>query len=89
MVPSCAEAGVLGALCATIGSIQATEVLKLVLGIGDSLQGRLLLYDALSMEMRQVRTRRDPNCVVCGNNPTITQLIDYDEFCGTPPAWQE
>lgn len=89
LVPSCAEAGVLGALCATIGSIQATEVLKLVLNIGDSLNGRLLLYDALAMEMRQVRVRRDPNCVVCGDHPTITQLIDYDEFCGTPPAWEE
>ena len=89
MVPSCAEAGVLGAMCATIGSIQATEVLKLVLGIGESLRGRLLLYDALSMEMRQVRVRRDPNCVVCGDNPTVTELIDYDEFCGTAPAWNE
>jgi molybdopterin/thiamine biosynthesis adenylyltransferase/molybdopterin converting factor small subunit len=89
MVPSCAEAGVLGALCATIGSIQATEVLKLILSIGESLQGRLVLYDALSMEMRQVRVRRDPDCVVCGDNPTITELIDYDEFCGTAPAWQE
>jgi len=86
LVPSCAEAGVLGALCATIGSIQATEVLKLILGIGDSLHGRLLLYDALSMEMRQVRIRRDPNCVVCGDNPTVTELIDYDEFCGTAPV---
>ena len=89
LVPSCAEAGVLGAMCATIGSIQATEVLKLILGIGESLQGRLLLYDALTMEMRQVRIRRDPNCVVCGDNPTITELIDYDEFCGTAPAWNE
>jgi adenylyltransferase/sulfurtransferase len=89
MVPSCAEAGVLGAMCATIGSIQATEVLKLILGIGESLQGRLLLYDALTMEMRQVRIRRDPNCVVCGDNPTITELIDYDEFCGTAPAWDD
>jgi molybdopterin/thiamine biosynthesis adenylyltransferase/molybdopterin converting factor small subunit len=89
MVPSCAEAGVLGALCGTIGSIQTTEVLKLILGIGESLNGRLLLYDALSMEMRQVRVRRDPNCVVCGDHPTITELIDYDEFCGTAPAWQE
>jgi adenylyltransferase/sulfurtransferase len=86
MVPSCAEAGVLGALCGTIGSIQATEVLKLILGIGEPLQGRLLLYDALSMEVRQVRIRRDPACVVCGDNPTITELIDYDEFCGTPPV---
>jgi adenylyltransferase/sulfurtransferase len=89
MVPSCAEAGVLGALCGTMGSIQATEVLKLILGIGESLNGRLMLYDALSMEVRQVRVRRDPNCVVCGDNPTIKELIDYDEFCGTPPAWQE
>ncbi len=89
MVPSCAEAGVLGAMCATIGSIQATEVLKLILGIGESLNGRLLLYDALTMEMRQVRIRRRPDCVVCGDNPTITQLIDYDEFCGTAPAWTE
>ena len=89
LVPSCAEAGVLGALCATIGSIQATEVLKLILDIGDSLNGRLLLYDALAMEMRQVRIRRDPNCVVCGDNPSITELIDYDEFCGTPAAWNE
>jgi len=86
MVPSCAEAGVLGAMCATIGSIQATEVLKQVLGIGDSLNGRLLLYDALAMEMRQVKIRRDPDCVVCGDHPTITELIDYDEFCGTAPV---
>jgi molybdopterin/thiamine biosynthesis adenylyltransferase/molybdopterin converting factor small subunit len=86
MVPSCAEAGVLGALCGTIGSIQATEVLKLILGIGESLNGRLLLYDALSMETRQVRVRRDANCVVCGENPTVTELIDYDEFCGTAPV---
>ena len=86
MVPSCAEAGVLGALCGTIGSIQATEVLKLVLGIGDTLNGRLLLYDALAMEVRQVRIRRDPDCVVCGDHPTITELIDYDEFCGTAPV---
>ena len=86
MVPSCAEAGVLGAMCATIGSIQATEVLKLVLGVGESLNGRLLLYDALSMEMRQLRIRRRPDCVVCGDNPTITELIDYDEFCGTAPV---
>ncbi len=89
MVPSCAEAGVLGALCGTIGSIQATEVLKLILDIGESLNGRLLLYDALSLETRQVRVRRDPNCVVCGDNPTITALIDYDEFCGTAPVQLE
>jgi adenylyltransferase/sulfurtransferase len=89
MVPSCAEAGVLGALCGTIGSIQATEVLKIILGIGETLQGRLLLYDALSMETRQVRIRRDPNCVVCGDNPSVTELIDYDQFCGTAPVHLE
>ncbi len=85
LVPSCAEAGVLGALCATIGSIQATEVLKLTLGIGEPLTGRLVLYDALSMEMRIVKTRRDPKCPLCGDNPTIHELIDYDAFCGGPP----
>ncbi len=82
MVPSCAEAGVLGALCGTVGTIQATEVLKLILGVGDSLHGRLLLYDALAMEFRQVRIRRDPDCVLCGDHPTVTGLIDYDAFCG-------
>lgn len=85
LVPSCAEAGVLGALCGTIGSIQATEVLKLILGIGDTLNGRLLLYDALSMEFRQVKIRRDPDCVVCGDHPTVTELIDYEAFCGGAP----
>jgi adenylyltransferase/sulfurtransferase len=82
MVPSCAEAGVLGALCGTVGTIQATEVLKLILGVGESLQGRLLLYDALAMEIRQVRIRRDPECVLCGDNPSVTELIDYDAWCG-------
>lgn len=82
MVPSCAEAGVLGALCGTVGTIQATEVLKLILGVGESLHGRLLLYDALAMEFRQVRIRKDPDCVLCGANPTVTQLIDYDAWCG-------
>jgi adenylyltransferase/sulfurtransferase len=82
MVPSCAEAGVLGALCGTVGTIQATEVVKLILGIGDTLNGRLLLYDALAMEFRQVRIRRDAKCVVCGDNPTVTELIDYDAWCG-------
>ena len=85
LVPSCAEAGVLGALCGTIGSIQATEVLKLILGIGEPLSGRLMLYDALSMEVRIVKTRRDPKCPLCGENPTVTELIDYDAFCGSPP----
>jgi molybdopterin/thiamine biosynthesis adenylyltransferase/molybdopterin converting factor small subunit len=84
MVPSCAEAGVLGALCGTVGTIQATVVLKLILDVGEPLAGRLLLYDALSMDFRVVKTRRDPNCPLCGDNPTVTELIDYDAFCGAP-----
>jgi adenylyltransferase/sulfurtransferase len=84
MVPSCAEAGVLGAMCATIGSIQATEVLKLILEIGEPLVNRLLLYDALSLETRIVKIRRDPECPLCGDNPTIDALIDYEQFCGAP-----
>lgn len=84
MVPSCAEAGVLGAMCATIGSIQATEVLKLILEIGEPLVNRLLLYDALSLEFRVVKVRRDPDCPLCGDNPTIHELIDYEAFCGAP-----
>ena len=83
-VPSCAEAGVLGVLPGMIGVIQAIEVVKLILGIGDSLQGRLLLFDALEMKFREVRVRRDPECPVCGDNPTIHELIDYEEFCGMP-----
>jgi molybdopterin/thiamine biosynthesis adenylyltransferase/molybdopterin converting factor small subunit len=86
MVPSCAEAGVLGALCGLIGSIQATETLKLILDIGDSLSGRLLIFDALAMEVREFKIRRDPECLVCGDNPTVTELIDYDAFCGAAPA---
>ena len=81
MVPSCAEGGVLGVLPGLIGTIQATEAIKLVLGIGSSLAGRLLLVDALTMEMRSVKLRRDPQCPACGTR-TITGLIDYDEFCG-------
>jgi adenylyltransferase/sulfurtransferase len=84
LVPSCAEAGVLGAMCATIGSIQATEVLKLVLQVGEPLVNRLLLYDALSLEFRIVKVRRDPECPLCGDNPTISELIDYEVFCGAP-----
>jgi adenylyltransferase/sulfurtransferase len=84
MVPSCAEAGVLGAMCATIGSVQATEVLKLVLDVGEPLVNRLLLYDALSMEFRIVKVRRDPECPLCGLEPTINELIDYEQFCGSP-----
>ena len=85
LVPSCAEAGVLGAMTGIIGSIQATEVFKQILGIGDSLVGRLLLVDALTMEFRTMKVRRDPDCPLCGNHPTVTALIDYDQFCGTPP----
>ena len=86
MVPNCAEAGVLGALTGTIGSIQATEVVKLILGIGETLTGRLLLVDALNMEFRVVRTRRNPGCPLCGDSPTVTELIDYEVFCGLAPA---
>ena len=83
MVPSCAEGGVLGVLCASIGSIQVTEAIKLLTGIGDPLLGRLKVYDALEMDYREVRIRKDPNCAICGPNATVTELIDYDAFCGT------
>jgi adenylyltransferase/sulfurtransferase len=83
MVPSCAEGGVLGVLCGTVGSIQVTEAIKVITGIGDPLVGRLTIYDALEMTFRSVRVRKDPECAVCGKNPTITELIDYEEFCGT------
>ena len=86
MVPNCAEAGVLGALTGVIGSLQATETVKLILGIGETLTGRMLLLDGLSMEFRVVRTRRNPACPLCGDNPTITELIDYEVFCGLAPA---
>jgi adenylyltransferase/sulfurtransferase len=82
MVPSCAEGGVLGVLCASIGSIQVTEAIKLLTGTGDSLAGRLMIYDALEMSYRTVRMRKDPECAICGKHPTITGLIDYDAFCG-------
>ncbi len=81
-VPSCAEAGVLGALPGMVGSIQATETIKLILGQGEVLVGRLLLIDALSMEFRTVRLRRNKQCPLCGENPTIDELIDYEVFCG-------
>lgn len=84
LVPSCAEGGVLGILPGTIGAIQATEAVKLILGAGESLVGRLLLYDALNMSFEQVRLRKNPNCPVCGENPTVTELIDYEQFCGMP-----
>jgi sulfur-carrier protein adenylyltransferase/sulfurtransferase len=82
MVPSCAEGGVLGVLCASIGSIQATEAVKLLLGIGEPLVGRLMVYDGLEMNYRTVKVRKDPDCAVCGEHPTVTELIDYDDFCG-------
>jgi adenylyltransferase/sulfurtransferase len=84
LVPSCAEAGVLGVLPGTIGLIQATETVKLILGIGEPLVGRLLLYDALGMRFRELRLRRNPECPVCGDRRTITRLIDYHQFCGVP-----
>jgi molybdopterin/thiamine biosynthesis adenylyltransferase/rhodanese-related sulfurtransferase len=82
MVPSCAEGGVLGVLCASIGSIQVNEAIKLLTGIGDPLLGKLMIYDALEMEYRKLAVRKDPNCAICGENPTVTELIDYDAFCG-------
>ena len=82
MVPSCAEGGVLGVLCASIGSIQVNEAIKVITGIGEPLVGRLMIYDALEMSYRTVQVRKDPECPVCGKNPTITELIDYEAFCG-------
>ena len=82
MVPSCAEGGVLGVLCASIGSIQVNEAIKVLTGIGEPLVGRLMVYDALEMTYRTVRVQKDPDCAVCGKNPTVTELIDYEAFCG-------
>jgi adenylyltransferase/sulfurtransferase len=82
MVPSCAEGGVLGVLCASIGSIQVNEAIKVLTGIGEPLVGRLMIYDALEMTYRSVKIRKDPECAICGKNATITELIDYDAFCG-------
>jgi molybdopterin/thiamine biosynthesis adenylyltransferase/rhodanese-related sulfurtransferase len=87
MAPSCAEAGVLGVLPGIIGSLQANEALKILLGIGESLVGRFLLFDALDTAFREVKLRRDPNCPACGENPTITEYIDYEEFCASPREW--
>jgi adenylyltransferase/sulfurtransferase len=83
MVPSCAEGGVLGVLCASIGSIQVNEAIKVLTGIGEPLVGRLMIYDALEMTYRSVKVRKDPECAICGKNPTVTELIDYEAFCGT------
>jgi sulfur-carrier protein adenylyltransferase/sulfurtransferase len=89
LVPSCAEGGVLGILPGIIGVIQATEAIKLIIGQGESLIGRLLLFDALKMRFKELKLRRNPECPLCGENPTIKELIDYDQFCGiTPPAAQ-
>jgi len=82
MVPSCAEGGVLGVLCASIGSIQVNEAIKVITGVGEPLVGRLMIYDALEMSYRSLAVRKDPDCPVCGKNPTITELIDYEAFCG-------
>jgi adenylyltransferase/sulfurtransferase len=86
MVPSCAEGGVLGVLPGIIGVLQAIEAIKLIIGIGDSLIGRLVSFDALKLRFREFRIRKDPKCPICGDNPTIHQLIDYDQFCGIPQA---
>ena len=86
MVPSCAEGGVLDVLCASIGSIQVNEAIKLLTGIGDPLVGRLMIYDALEMNYRSLNIKKDPDCPICGENPTITELIDYDAFCGVVSA---
>ncbi|MDP3064989.1 MAG: molybdopterin-synthase adenylyltransferase MoeB [Chloroflexota bacterium] len=86
MVPNCAEAGVVGALPGLVGSIQAVEVIKLVLGVGETLTSRLLLIDALTMEFRTVKLRRNPECPLCGDHPTVVELIDYEVFCGVAPG---
>jgi adenylyltransferase/sulfurtransferase len=85
LVPSCAEGGVLGVLPGVIGTIQATEAIKLITGIGEPLIGRLILYDALAMRFRELKLRRNPECPVCGPNPSVTELIDYEQFCGILP----
>ncbi len=89
LVPSCAEGGVLGILPGVIGLIQATEAVKIILGVGETLKNRLLLYDALAMRFRELKLRRDAGCPVCGDHPTVTKLIDYQEFCGVRPMAAE
>ncbi len=86
LVPTCAEAGVLGVLPGVLGSLQATEVIKLILGVGSPLVGRLLIFDALALSFREVRLRRNPDCPICGDSPTLLELVDYDLFCGLEPA---
>jgi adenylyltransferase/sulfurtransferase len=85
-VPNCAEAGVFGVLPGIVGCIQATEAIKLITGVGDPLVGRLLIFDAMDMDFQTVKVRRDPSCPVCGDDPTVTELIDYDQFCGLTPG---
>jgi sulfur-carrier protein adenylyltransferase/sulfurtransferase len=82
MAPNCQEGGVLGVLAGIIGNLQVVETLKLILGIGKTLVGKLLIYDALNTEFRKLRLRKDADCPICSENPTITELIDYEEFCG-------
>ena len=89
LVPSCAEGGVLGVLPGVIGTIQATEAIKLIMGIGEPLIGRFLIYDALRMKFRELKLKKDPDCPVCGTHPTVTALIDYEQFCGVAPAATE
>ncbi len=84
LVPSCAEGGVLGVLPGTVGTLQATEAIKVIAGIGEPLIGRLLMYDALNMTFDTLKIRKNPNCPVCGDHPTVTELIDYEQFCGVP-----
>ena len=83
-VPSCAEGGVLGVICGTVGSLQANETIKLILGLGRPAIGRLLTYSSTDLEFRTYKLRRDPTCPVCGNHPTITKPVDYEQFCGVP-----
>jgi sulfur-carrier protein adenylyltransferase/sulfurtransferase len=89
LVPSCAEGGVLGILPGLVGMIQATEAIKLILGKGESLAGRLLLVDALNMKFRELKLRKNPECPVCGEHPTVTKLIDYQQFCGIVPETKQ
>src|SRR6476659_5231923 len=89
LVPSCAEGGVLGVLPGMIGIVQATEAIKLITGIGEPLIGRFMIYDALKMKFRELKLRKDPDCPVCGTHPTVTKLIDYEQFCGITPAAPE
>ena len=89
LVPSCAEGGVIGILPGIVGLIQANEVIKLILGVGETLVGRLLLFEALTMKFREMKLRKDPECPICGDNPTITELIDYEQFCGIVPPQEQ